>query len=178
MFRGCPLSPDWNRHGAVALGISDFRASCKVVKLWHAMRHGKQRQGKTRSQKAEEEGPQAGTKPPGHNLRRQAYRDVVVIKTGRLTGSDGMSTMDDVTSLQGPVDKIDGKLTLLIPLEAGGDQFIECSRGIGEVCGKYLKVEIQEWLADSLRIQDGDLVSVNNANGKFNIQPVNPRPLQ
>jgi hypothetical protein len=86
--------------------------------------------------------------------------------------------MDDVTSLQGPVEKIDGKLTLLIPLEAGGDQFVECSRGIGEVWGKYLKIEIQEWLADSLRIQDGDLVSVNNANGKFNIQPVNPRPLQ
>jgi len=41
--------------------------------------------------------------------------------------------MDDVASLQGSVEKIDGKLVLRIPLEAGGDQFVQCSRGISEV---------------------------------------------
>jgi hypothetical protein len=86
--------------------------------------------------------------------------------------------MDDVTSLQGPVEMVDGKLTLLIPLEAGGDQFIECSRGVSEVHGEYLKVIILPWLADLLRIEEGDLVHVDNANGKLNISPVNPRPLQ
>ena len=30
----------------------------------------------------------------------------------------------------------------------------------------------------SLRIEAGGLVSVNNAGGKFNITPVNPRPVQ
>lgn len=85
---------------------------------------------------------------------------------------------DDVFSLTGPVELIEGKLTLQIPLDAGGDQFIECSRGISEIEGDSLKVVIPDWLAGMLRIEAGDLVSVDNANGKFNIQPVNPRPIQ
>ena len=83
--------------------------------------------------------------------------------------------MDDVTSMRGPVKRVDGNLTLLIPLDAGGDQFVECSRGIAEVEGEYLKVIIPQWLADKLLIEEGDLVSVSNADGKFNIQAVNPR---
>ncbi|HEY1802577.1 MAG TPA: hypothetical protein VGG46_16745 [Terriglobales bacterium] len=86
--------------------------------------------------------------------------------------------MCGITSLHGPVEKIDGKLTLLIPLEAGGRELIECSRGISEVEGEYLKIVIPEWLAGMLRIEDGSLVSVDNENGKFNIHPINPAPLQ
>jgi hypothetical protein len=86
--------------------------------------------------------------------------------------------MNDVTSLQGPIEKIDGKLTLLIPLEAGGDQLIECSRGISEIQGEYLRITIPEWLSGMLRIEEGSLVSVDNENGKFNIHPINPLPLQ
>jgi len=86
--------------------------------------------------------------------------------------------MDDVFSLQGPVEKVDGKLTLMIPLEAGGNQFIECSRGISEIQREFLKIIIPEWLAGMLRIEEGDLVSIDNGNGKLSITPVNPRPLQ
>ncbi|MFZ0882693.1 MAG: hypothetical protein WAN14_04795 [Candidatus Acidiferrales bacterium] len=86
--------------------------------------------------------------------------------------------MDEPASLRGPVEKIDGKLSLRIPLAAGGDEFVACSRGISEVKDGFLIVEIQEWLAGLLRIEEGDLVSVNNADGKFNITPVNPRPVQ
>jgi len=43
--------------------------------------------------------------------------------------------MENITSLQGPVEKIDGKLVLYVPLSAGGDQFIACSKGISEVEG-------------------------------------------
>jgi len=86
--------------------------------------------------------------------------------------------MSEVTSLQGPVEKIDGKLTIMIPLEAGGDQLVACSRGLSEIQGEYLKITIPEWLSGMLRIEEGSLVSVNNANGKFNIVPVNPPPLQ
>jgi hypothetical protein len=39
-------------------------------------------------------------------------------------------------------------------------------------------IEIKEWLAGMLRIEEGELVSVNNADGKFNITPVDPRPVQ
>jgi hypothetical protein len=87
-------------------------------------------------------------------------------------------TVDEVTSLKGSVEKIDGKLTLLIPLEAGGDQLVECSRGISEIQGEYLKITIPEWLSGVLRIEEDSLVSVSNENGKFNIHPVNPLPIQ
>jgi hypothetical protein len=86
--------------------------------------------------------------------------------------------MDEITSLQGPVEKIDGKLILFIPLAAGGDKLIECSRGISEVEGEYLKIIIPEWLAGMLRIDAGSLVSVDNQNGKCNIRPVDPATLQ
>jgi hypothetical protein len=84
----------------------------------------------------------------------------------------------NVTSLRGPVEKIDGKLILRVPLEAGGSELLECSRGISEVEGDYLKILIPEWLAGVLRIDEGSLVSVDNANGIFNIHPVDPKPLQ
>ena len=38
--------------------------------------------------------------------------------------------MKEVMSLEGPVLKVNGELTLLIPLEAGDYELIECSRGI------------------------------------------------
>ena len=86
--------------------------------------------------------------------------------------------MSDVTSLQGPVEKIEGKLTLFIPIAAGEDQFIECSRGIGEVEGEYLRITIPEWLSGMLGIEEGSIVSVDNEGEKFNIHPVAPLPLQ
>jgi hypothetical protein len=84
----------------------------------------------------------------------------------------------DITSLRGRVEKVDGKLVLLIPLAAGGSELIECARGISEVAGGYLKITVPDWLAGMLRIDAGSLVSVDNRNGKCNIQPVDPLPLQ
>jgi len=86
--------------------------------------------------------------------------------------------MDDVFSLQGPVQKEENKLVLRIPMGAGASNFLECSRGISEIEGEYLKIVIPEWLAGMLRIDEGSLVSVDNANGKFNIHPLDPKPLQ
>jgi len=85
---------------------------------------------------------------------------------------------DDVTSLEGPVEKIDGKLVLRIPLEAGGRELIECSRGISEIEGEFLQITIPDWLAGMLRIDEGSRVYVDNREGKCNIQPVNALPLQ
>jgi hypothetical protein len=86
--------------------------------------------------------------------------------------------MDNVTSLQGPVEKEGEKLVLRIPMQAGGSQFLACARGISEVEGEYLKIVIPEWLAGMLRIDEGSMVSVDNANGKFNIHPIDPKPVQ
>jgi hypothetical protein len=83
--------------------------------------------------------------------------------------------MDEVMWLEGPVLKVNGQLTLLIPLEAGGADLIDCSRGISEVEGPCLKIVIPEWLAGLLRIEEGDLVCVSNSDGKLHIEPSAPR---
>jgi len=83
--------------------------------------------------------------------------------------------MEEVTSLEGFVLKRNGELALWIPLEQGGEELVECSRGIAEVESGFLKIVIPEWLAGVLRIEEGDLVNVNNSNGKFNISAVSPR---
>ena len=85
--------------------------------------------------------------------------------------------MDDVVALEGPVLKINGELVLMIPLAAGGSELVDCSRGISEVEGEYLKVVIPEPIASLLRIEDGDLVWIHNQDGKFNIQAAKPRPV-
>jgi len=85
--------------------------------------------------------------------------------------------MEEVMSLEGPVLKINGELVLMIPLSAGGDELADCSRGISELQGEFLKIIISEWLAGMLRIEEGDLVCVNNTDGKFHITPSNPRPV-
>ena len=77
--------------------------------------------------------------------------------------------MAEVVSLEGPVEIVDGELVILIPLEAGGDVLAPLAKGIGEIDGDFLKVVIQPWLAEKLRIGAGSLVIVDNANGKFTI---------
>jgi hypothetical protein len=85
--------------------------------------------------------------------------------------------MEKLTPLQGPVLKINGELVLVIPLNAGADELVECSRGISEVQGDFLRIVIPEWLAGILRIDEGDLVCVDNSDGKLHIQPSNPGPI-
>jgi len=77
--------------------------------------------------------------------------------------------MSEQISLEGPVELIDGRLTLQIPLAAGGDKLATLARGIGEVVGENLVVVIQPWLAEKLRIGAGSLVHVDNHNGKFTV---------
>ncbi len=83
--------------------------------------------------------------------------------------------MEEKVSLEGQVLKVAGQLMLLIPLGCGGAQLVECSRGISEVQGEFLKIAIPEWLAGMLRIEEGDLVCVHNADGNFHIQTIIPR---
>ena len=78
--------------------------------------------------------------------------------------------MDEFTSLEGPVEAIEGKLVLRIPLAAGGNELIECSRGISEIVDDYLQIVIQDWLAKKLLLEAGCHVTISNKDGKFNIQ--------
>ena len=77
--------------------------------------------------------------------------------------------MSDFISLKGPVELVDGRLVLRIPLAAGGDKLAPLARGIGEIDGEYLNVVIQPWLAEKLRVAAGSLIVVDNQNGKFTI---------
>ena len=85
--------------------------------------------------------------------------------------------MNKVVSLEGPLECREGKLVLMIPLNAGGNELIECSKGISEVEGEFLKVEIPEWWAGVLRVEAGDRVIVQNTHGKFGIWAASPRPV-
>jgi hypothetical protein len=81
----------------------------------------------------------------------------------------------DVVYLKGPVEQEGEALVLRIPLIAGGAALTECSRGIAEIEGDVLKVNIPQWLADHLLVRVGDVVNVSNLNGRFNIFPADPR---
>ena len=81
----------------------------------------------------------------------------------------------DELSLEGAVLKIDGQLTLLIPLDGGGSEFVAYSGGDSEMCGKVLKIVIPNWLAGLLRIDEGDLVCVSNLDGKLHVVSASPR---
>jgi hypothetical protein len=94
-----------------------------------------------------------------------------------LLAKKGGAVMEEVTSLEGPVLKVNGELVLFIPLNAGGHVLLECSRGVAEVQGDFLKISIPEWLAGLLRIEEGDSVCVHNSGGTFHIGPSTPRPV-
>lgn len=83
--------------------------------------------------------------------------------------------------MQARAQNIDGNLTLVIPLGAGGDELLEPSRGIGKVDGKDLKIVIPYWLADKLGLDDGGLVELDYEHGALNVTAVEaplPHPLR
>lgn len=77
--------------------------------------------------------------------------------------------MSNVISIEGPVENINGSLALCIPLAAGGEQLARSAKGIGEVVGDVLIVNIPDWLADKIDVVEGSYVTVDNNSGKFNI---------
>jgi hypothetical protein len=81
------------------------------------------------------------------------------------------NTDDEVTSVTGPVETLNGQMLLRIPLEVGGERLAYSARGISTVKEGYLEVRIPDWLAENLGIGERSLVDVDNTNGKFNITP-------
>jgi AbrB family looped-hinge helix DNA binding protein len=75
-------------------------------------------------------------------------------------------------SIEGPVEKIENKLMLRIPLEIGGLDLLEYARKFGSVVGDDLVIIIPDSLAERLNISEGSMVNVNNNDGKFTIQPL------
>ena len=83
-----------------------------------------------------------------------------------------------ITSLRGPVDRKDGKTTLTIPLDIGGDQLALVATHSGKISGNDLVITIPEPVADMIRLIDGDIVAVDDRDGKLNIHAINALPLQ
>jgi hypothetical protein len=71
-----------------------------------------------------------------------------------------------------PLEVVDGKLVLRIPLADGGGAFVEATRGFATVDAEALTVEIPESFAEQLGLRDGTVVLVENRNGEFSIGPV------
>ena len=78
----------------------------------------------------------------------------------------------DAVSLTGPVERIDGELTLRIPLAAGGAALARVAARLGTVDEHYLNIAIKPWLAEQLGISEGSLVDIDNADGQFNVRTV------
>jgi hypothetical protein len=78
----------------------------------------------------------------------------------------------DAISITGPVERINGELTLRIPLAAGGAALAPAVGRIGAVDETYLNIVIKPWLAEQLGVSEGSLVDVDNIDGKFNIRTV------
>jgi hypothetical protein len=81
---------------------------------------------------------------------------------------------EEIVSVTGPVERIDDKLMLRIPLAVGGDRLLTCSKGISTLQDDFLCIEIMDWIAEKLSISEGSEVKVHNTGGKFNITPVLP----
>ena len=77
--------------------------------------------------------------------------------------------IEGVTSLEGPVELIDGRLTLNIRLDQGGRRFVRCARGISYIEGDCLNIVIPDFMAEKLGIGVGSFVVLTNENAKFNL---------
>jgi hypothetical protein len=75
----------------------------------------------------------------------------------------------ETISLEGPVELINDKLAVRIPLAVGGDKLAPLAKGLGKIDGEYLNVTIPRRLAKKLKIHPDSIVSVDNQKGKFNI---------
>jgi len=83
-----------------------------------------------------------------------------------------MST-EEVTHIAGPVEEDDtGRLMLRIPLYAGGDEFIDCTREISEIDGVFLKIFLPPWLCTKFALKEGSRVAIDNAGRKVNLQVI------
>ena len=81
--------------------------------------------------------------------------------------------MNDPISIRGPVEIRDGKFTMMIPLNVGGNELVSCTKGIAKIEGEYLRVTLPDWLIPKLGwIKNGTMVEVDNKNGQFNFSPV------
>jgi hypothetical protein len=81
-------------------------------------------------------------------------------------------------SIGGPLESVNGKMLLQIPLDAGGRDLAPFAKGIGQIEGDFLVVEVLPWLAEELHVHVGSQVIVDNLEGRFRITRNDDEPIQ
>jgi len=145
-----PVGP-WALLSGFALAIPAFVGLCAFVRcprrrarvIWQAVSRDAHPNG-TSGLLAAPQCPRCGFSAvsDARTQTRPMFEDAPSDTPARNSGD-----ADSITSLEGPVERIDGKLTLTIPLDAGGSEFVRRTRGIAKIEGDCLKIVIQEWLA-------------------------------
>lgn len=78
-----------------------------------------------------------------------------------------MASDNGIVEITGPLEFIEGRWLLRIPLSAGGAQLAPLTRGIGKVVADILEVELSAGLVSKLGLHDGQELTVSNRDGKF-----------
>ena len=76
---------------------------------------------------------------------------------------------NDFLTLEGPVERRDGRLVLRVPLAAGGDRLKLVAHATSYEEDGNLVVLLPEWLAQRMHLHEGAAVHVDDRWGKLNI---------
>lgn len=79
--------------------------------------------------------------------------------------------MDNWLTLEGPVESIEDRLFISVPLSEGGNQFIRCTHGIAQVDleRECLNIYIPDGLVQKIGISEGVQVVISNEGGQFHL---------
>ena len=83
--------------------------------------------------------------------------------------------MDDYVSIDGPIEVIDDRMFVRIPLEPYGKSLVSCTKSISFIADDHLCIEIHEWMLEKLEMSATDLLHINNDNGEFNMRKADER---
>ena len=78
----------------------------------------------------------------------------------------------DYLCLEAPVERLNDRLILRIPLEAGGQRLRQTLCAQCPIDGKDLIVTLPDWLAVKIKLAEGVAVHLDDRWGKLNIARV------
>ncbi|HXB58807.1 MAG TPA: hypothetical protein VNU95_04560 [Candidatus Acidoferrales bacterium] len=78
-----------------------------------------------------------------------------------------MSHWTRFTLLRGKLEMIEKDYVFVIPLAAGGEEFIKCTAGISKIEGENLIITLPEMMVAAAGFHNGSWVDIDNRNGVF-----------
>jgi hypothetical protein len=80
------------------------------------------------------------------------------------------SQNSDIVRIEGPLERVDDRWLLRIPLAVGGAQLVASTRRIGEIKGEILEIVVPDNLVRNLKLKEGQHLWVHNKDGKFTFE--------